>query len=161
MIRALALAVLLLASPAAADGLTGLWLTQDHDGVMRVSPCDGDLCVEIAGVVLDHPADRMPVDYRGVSLCHLKLVTDAKPIRPNLWKGHILDPRNGGVFGVEFHLDQNNNLALRGFVGFPLLGETQTWTRYPGPVPDDCRLVAEPAAAAEARPSPSGPKRSQ
>jgi uncharacterized protein (DUF2147 family) len=141
MFRVLVLALLLLPVQAPAESpLTGLWLTQGRDGVIRISDCDGGLCAEIAGVILDHPRDPTPVDYRGVSQCHLPLISDAKPVRPNLWKGHILNPRNGGIYGVELRLDANNNLALRGFLGIPLLGQTQTWTRYPGKVPADCRI---------------------
>jgi uncharacterized protein (DUF2147 family) len=152
MLRHLALAILLLnTGPAqAADGLTGLWLTQDHDGVMKVSSCNSGLCVAIAGVILDQPTDPTPVDYRGVSQCHLQIVSDARQIRPNLWKGHIMDPRNGSIYGVELHLDPQGNLALRGFLGIPLLGETQTWTRYGGSVPEDCRLPAGAVVAAKA-----------
>lgn len=122
--------------------LDGLWLTQDHDGVIEIYPCDGDVCAEIAGVILDHPNDPTPVDYRGVSQCHLKLVADARPVGANLWKGHIVDPRNGSVYGVELSLDRGGHLALRGFLGIPLLGHTQTWTRFDGKVPYDCRLQA-------------------
>jgi uncharacterized protein (DUF2147 family) len=161
--RHLMLAVLLFANtPArAGDTPTGLWLTQNRDGVIKISACDGGLCAEIAGVFLDHPTDSTPVDYRGVSQCHLRLITDAKPIRPNLWKGHILDPRNGSIFGVELHLDPHRNLALRGFLGVPLYGETQTWTRYTGQVPDDCRLPAGTKVAAKSRTLPSGLERAR
>jgi uncharacterized protein (DUF2147 family) len=163
MLRVFLLALLLFASPPAwaADGLTGLWLTQDHDGIIKISTCEGGLCAEIAGVILDHPTDATPADFHGVSHCHLKLITDAKPVAPNLWKGHILDPRNGSIYGVELSLDRNKNLAVRGFLGIPLLGETQTWTRYPGQVPDDCRLWAGPTVASKSRTSPPGPSRSQ
>jgi uncharacterized protein (DUF2147 family) len=160
MLRLVTLALMLLSLPAlAADTLTGLWLTKDHDAVMKVSACDGGLCVEIAGVVLDHATDPIPVDYRGVSQCHLKLVTDAKPIRTNLWRGHILDPRNGSIYDVQLNLDSHGNLALRGFIGIPLFGETQTWTRYSGQVPDNCRLSADTPVAATSRALPSGPGR--
>ena len=143
MVRLFFLLFLLLPAAAYANpNLTGLWLTQDHDGVMAVSPCDSALCVTIAGLIMDHPADPPPVDYRGVPQCHLPLVTDARQIRPNLWKGHITNPRNGGVYGVELQLDPQGNLALRGFLGIPLLGRTQTWTRFTGKVPSDCRLHA-------------------
>ncbi len=149
MYRLLVLAaLLLLPAPAMSDSApVGLWLTQDRDGIIKISDCDGGLCAEIAGVILDHPSDPTPVDYRGVSQCHLPLITDAKPIGPNLWKGHILDPRNGGVFGVELHMDAHNNLALRGFLGIPLLGQTQIWTRYSGKVPADCRMQGGTAVA--------------
>lgn len=142
------LLVLLLSTAAHANPtLTGLWLTQDHDGVMAVSPCEGGLCVTIAGLIMDHPGDPTPVDYRGVPQCHLPLVTDARQVRPNLWKGHITDPRNGSVYGVELRLDAHGDLALRGFVGIPLLGRTQTWTRFTGKVPSDCRLQARVPSA--------------
>jgi uncharacterized protein (DUF2147 family) len=145
----------------ASDTLTGLWLTQDHDGIIKVSPCGGSLCAEIEGVILDHATDPTPVDYRGVSQCHLQLISDAKPIRANLWKGHIINPRNGSIYGVELHLDQHRNLALRGFIGIPLLGETQTWTRYNGRIPDDCRLLANTGVATPSPTSPPGPGRAQ
>jgi uncharacterized protein (DUF2147 family) len=161
MMRVLAFVILLItavpahaAGPAYGASLVGLWLTQEHDGVMQVSTCDGGLCVEIAGVILDRPSDPTPVDYRGVSQCHLRLVSDAKPVGPNLWKGHIRDPRNGSLFGVEIHLDPRGNLALRGFLGLPMFGETQTWTRYPGNVPSDCRMSTSMAEAATLPPMP-------
>jgi uncharacterized protein (DUF2147 family) len=145
MIRLLSIMVLLLSlqTASAEPTLTGLWLTQDHDGVVKVSNCGASVCAEIAGMILDHPTDPTPVDYRGVSQCHLQLISDAKPVSHNLWKGHIVNPRNGSVYGVELRLDSNDNLALRGFLGIPLLGQTQTWTRYSGTLPDDCRLTAE------------------
>jgi uncharacterized protein (DUF2147 family) len=144
MLRFLAFTCFLLAaqSSRAAPAVTGLWLTETRDGVIAISPCGDDLCAHIVGVVLDHPNDKMPVDNRGVTQCHLPLITDARQVRSNLWKGHITDPRNGDHFGVEFHLDPHGSLALRGFLGLPLLGHTQTWTRYTGTVPANCRLYA-------------------
>jgi uncharacterized protein (DUF2147 family) len=158
MVRLIILVGVFLASlrAQASDTLAGLWLTKDHDGIIKISSCDGGLCAEIAGVILDHPTDPTPVDYRGVSQCHLQLISDAKPIQPNLWKGHIINPRNGSIYSVELHLDQHRNLALRGFIGIPLFGETQTWTRYHGKVPDDCRLLTSSVATAPSHTSPSG-----
>ncbi len=145
MIPRLALAIVLLAlEPAwAAPAVTGLWLTQDGDGVIAIDHCGGAICAHIAGVILDQSNDQMPVDYRGASQCHLQLIGDAREIRPNLWKGHIIDPRNGKTYGVELHIDPRGNLAVRGFVGVPLLGETQTWTRYQVVPPADCRIVSK------------------
>jgi uncharacterized protein (DUF2147 family) len=145
MLRSLALvsALLLSVVPAwSAPRLTGFWLTQDRNGVIEVSHCGDRLCARIVGVVLDHPDDKMPLDYQGTPQCGLPLITDATKIRPNLWKGHLTDPRTGSVYGAEIHLDPDGNLALRGYLGFTLLGRTQVWTRYPGSPPADCRLVA-------------------
>jgi uncharacterized protein (DUF2147 family) len=146
MYRYLAIFALMLPvhAAAASPSVEGLWLTQDHDGVIAVAPCaagDGKLCARIEGVMLDHADDPTPVDYRGVSQCHLPLIADAVQVEPNLWKGHITNPRNGDVWRVELYPERDGNLALRGYLGVPLLGQTQTWTRYGGTVPEDCRLT--------------------
>jgi uncharacterized protein (DUF2147 family) len=142
MLRILALTFLFVQTARAAPALTGYWFTADRGGVIAISSCGDMLCAHIAGVVLDHPNEEMPLDYRGVSQCALPVITDARQIQPNLWKGHITDPRSGHVYGVELRLDPHGNLALRGFLGFTLLGRTQIWTRYPGKPPTDCRLHA-------------------
>jgi uncharacterized protein (DUF2147 family) len=145
--RFLALPLLLLAGSSLAQNVlappapTGQWLTQDRGGVIAIAACGDHFCAHIAGVVLDHPDDAMPVDYKGSSQCGLALVTDAAPVAPNMWRGHILDPRNGHSFGVELRLKDADHLAVRGFLGISLLGRTEDWTRFTGAVPDDCRMA--------------------
>ena len=44
--------------------------------------------------------------------------------------GDILDPESGSVYRCKMHLEQDGTrLVLRGFIGFPLLGRSQTWRR--------------------------------
>src|SRR3954471_23469036 len=128
MIRFFAFLALLLPVQAASAGppIGGLWLTQDRDGVIGVEPCGDKLCAHIEGFFLDKPTDPTPVDYRGVSQCHLPLISDAVQVGSNLWKGHIIDPRNGSVYQMEMYLKPDGALALRGYLGVPLLGQTQT-----------------------------------
>ena len=47
------------------------------------------------------------------------------------WKGgKILDPATGKVYSVKMTLADNGQaLEVRGFIGFSLLGKTQTWQR--------------------------------
>ena len=144
-------------SAEAQPGPIGLWLTKGRDAVIAIAPCGGGLCGRMVGVFLDHPSDRMPMDYRGVSQCGLPLITEARQVEPNLWKGHIVDPRNGIVYGAELHLDRSGDLALRGFLGIPLLGQTQTWTRYTGRVPADCRIATSSTVAQEGAGLPKHP----
>ena len=132
----------------AAPTPDGLWLTQDRGGVIAVNACGDRLCARIAGIVLDRPTDPTPVDAQGVSQCGLQLINDAAPVEPNLWRGHIRDPRNGSVWSVQIWLNPNDTLAMRGYVGFSLLGRTETWTRFPGDVPADCRMSPADVASA-------------
>jgi uncharacterized protein (DUF2147 family) len=44
--------------------------------------------------------------------------------------GDILDPDNGSVYRCKFRLEKDGTvLAVRGFIGFSLLGRSQTWQR--------------------------------
>jgi uncharacterized protein (DUF2147 family) len=44
--------------------------------------------------------------------------------------GDILDPDSGSVYRCKFHLEGDGGvLVVRGFIGFSLLGRSQTWRR--------------------------------
>lgn len=44
--------------------------------------------------------------------------------------GEILDPNNGKVYKVRLKpVDNGSRLEVRGYIGMPLLGRTQTWQR--------------------------------
>ena len=49
----------------------------------------------------------------------------------NLWDGgEILDPNNGKTYKVRMKpVDGGRRLEVRGYIGAPLLGRTQTWVR--------------------------------
>ncbi|MEO8081301.1 MAG: DUF2147 domain-containing protein [Caldimonas sp.] len=44
--------------------------------------------------------------------------------------GEILDPNNGKVYKLRLKpIDNGARLEVRGYIGMPMLGRTQTWTR--------------------------------
>lgn len=44
--------------------------------------------------------------------------------------GDILDPDSGSVYRCKFHLENDGSvLVVRGFIGFSLLGRSQSWRR--------------------------------
>jgi uncharacterized protein (DUF2147 family) len=46
--------------------------------------------------------------------------------------GDILDPDNGKVYRCKLRVEEHGNqLSVRGFIGFSLLGRSQVWTREP------------------------------
>jgi uncharacterized protein (DUF2147 family) len=128
---------------AAPPGPVGAWVTAGHDAVIEIYQCGDSLCGAISGIVLA-PGDKTPVDWQGQSQCGLVIVkTAASPTQGDTatWFGSIVNPRDGSVYHARLALDANGNLLLRGYVGLPLFGETQTWTRYAGAnLPPDCRI---------------------
>lgn len=50
-----------------------------------------------------------------------------------VWSGgEILDPDSGKTYRIKATLaDSGRKLAMRGYIGVPLLGRTQTWLREP------------------------------
>lgn len=56
-------------------------------------------------------------------LSHMKAVGDH-------WRGEILDPENGKTYRATLTLaDSGRKLIVRGYIGVPLFGRSQTWLR--------------------------------
>jgi uncharacterized protein (DUF2147 family) len=132
-----------LAVPAARavtePGPVGDWLTEGGHGVIRIAPCGGALCGRIVGIDRE-PNEPMPTDVHGNPQCGLTIIQDAMPNDDDIWEGHITDPRNGDVYGARLWTDEQGNLHLRGYLGIPLLGETQVWHRFTGQITRDCAV---------------------
>jgi len=145
LLRVWLLAALLLAGlrPVAADtsmpGPEGRWLTANGNAVVQIYPCGGDLCGQIVGLAQDNPA---PVDWQGRPQCGEKILQTAPASgEPDKWVGKILDPRNGSVYQASIALDAQRHLVLRGYVGLPIFGQSQTWTAFSGRTMAGCRLA--------------------
>lgn len=119
----------------------GQWLTQNGEAVIAIEPCGGDLCGRIVGITLDHPNDPTPRDWMGREQCGLTIIRQAAPQANGLWRGRIIDPRNGDSYHAQFSVAPDHTLHLRGYLGIPLLGQTQIWRPYKPHLPADCRMV--------------------
>lgn len=50
--------------------------------------------------------------------------------KEGIWEGGtIYDPKTGKTYSCKISTDGKNKINVRGFVGFSLLGRTETWTR--------------------------------
>jgi uncharacterized protein (DUF2147 family) len=53
-----------------------------------------------------------------------------KTADPNAFEdGHVYNGENGKTYNANISLQPDGKLRLRGYVGTPMLGETQLWTR--------------------------------
>ncbi len=142
---------------AAAPGslpLTGDWLTEGGDGVIRVETCTEGLCGRIVGIKRD-PGEPMPRDVNGAPQCGLTILTIDPTPEDGVWHGNVTDPRNGTAYHAEVRMDSQGNLLMRGYILIPLLGETQTWQPFIGRFGPECQFVAGDGRS-DAPPLPSG-----
>ena len=123
--------------PPAAPTVLGEWSTEDGHGVIAIEPCGEDLCGRIVGIQRT-PGEPMPKDVHGAPQCGLVIIRKEHPDGDGSWLGEITDPRDGTVYGAKIWIGRDGNLRLRGFLGLPLLGQTQVWRRFTGRIGEAC-----------------------
>lgn len=69
-------------------------------------------------------------NQRIVGMVFLKNLVQSQNDSLQWAKGEILDPKNGKIYQSSLRLSKNGqNLLVRGYIGLPLFGRTQTWVR--------------------------------
>jgi len=143
----LALACLLagaaLGAAAQPTSPTGLWRTIDDSSkkdksLVRIVEANGVYTGKVETIVdPDSPKDAVCKDCSderkdkpvvGMTIIrNVKASADDKNVFEG---GDILDPNNGKVYRVKLKLiDNGSKLDVRGYIGTPMLGRTQTWIR--------------------------------
>ena len=62
----------------------------------------------------------------------LEIIRDMRPDGDRWGGGTILNPETGDTYHCRFHLGPDGQtLVVRGFIGFSLIGRSQTWQRMP------------------------------
>jgi uncharacterized protein (DUF2147 family) len=142
LVAALALSVGLTCGAAtAAAPIEGAWLTEDRGGVIDIEPCGSLYCGRIVGLAAASSGQPVPNDVHGNSRCGLQIIQGLVESDPGEWTGKITNPEDGQTYSARLSVDDRGRLRLRGYVVVPLLGRTQTWTRYGGRVTAKCRML--------------------
>src|SRR3954464_5459903 len=140
---ALMLAGAALGAAAQATSPAGLWRTIDDNtkkdkSLVRIVEANGVYSGKVEKIVdpdspkdatcKDCTDDRKDKPVVGVTIIrNVKASGDDKAVFEG---GDILDPNNGKVYRVKLKLtDNGSKLDVRGYIGAPILGRTQTWSR--------------------------------
>ncbi len=139
----LAVVLSALLSPAAAQAadegkIVGTWRTIDDEtkkpkSLVEIYEEHGELEGKIVKLLDPKPDDPDPVckkcegDLKGKPIMGLRIMWNFKKDGSG---GRILDPNNGKVYKCNVTLtDGGKKLDVRGYIGIPMLGRTQTWLR--------------------------------
>lgn len=131
-------------SAAAADltSPVGDWRTIDDvthkpRAIVQVYERDGLLYGRVKEI-LDHKYDGVTCHdcagfAAGKPVLGLVLINGLKPMGQAWDGGTILNPENGKVYRCRMHLTEGGEkLIVRGYIGTPMIGRTQTWDRLSG-----------------------------
>ena len=137
----LALSYFISAVGAAASSPVGVWETIDHktgkpSSYVQMEEHNGILTgrvVKIFAVNGQKQSDvchHCPPGKDGQPVLGLGIIWDMHCDGAVCKQGRVMDPRDGDVYHAQLAvLDDNKTMHLRGYIGFPLLGRTETWYR--------------------------------
>jgi uncharacterized protein (DUF2147 family) len=142
MLIALA-ATLAMGSALAQSSPVGLWKSVDDEtkkekSLVRISETDGVLVGKIEKLLdpatkPDATCDKCDDDRKDKPVLGMTIIRSVSP-KPDddgaYFGGNILDPGKGKVYKLRLKLaDEGKKLEVRGYIGTPLIGRTQTWYR--------------------------------
>ena len=141
---AVILAVLLVAAPlfAATDSPVGTWKTIDDEtgqdkSLVQITEENGELSGKVIKVINSDEGPN-PIckkcegERKDQPVVGMTIMWGLKHNGDKWDGGQILDPNNGKTYKCKLQLtDGGEKLEMRGYMGFSLLGRTQTWVRQP------------------------------
>lgn len=118
------------------DAIVGEWLSAKKDTRFLIYESNDRYFGKILwSIEVEHGGNLRDVknpnpQLRSRSIVGLILLKDFTFDGDNTWeKGTIYDPREGKEYACTLSLKSDNQLNVRGYVGLPLLGRTEVWTR--------------------------------
>jgi uncharacterized protein (DUF2147 family) len=143
MVLEMAILSVVIWSAAFASELSpvGLWKTIDDNtgrprGLVRIMEVNGEYQGKVEKIFIEPGEDPNPKCEKCDDARHnqpvigMTILWGLKKQGDEYEGGAILDPESGKVYRARMKLDgEGGKLSVRGFIGFALLGRTQTWVR--------------------------------
>ncbi len=115
------------------NAATGLWLTENHRSVIKIETCGDKLCGHVFWIIKGGmQADSKNPDeaQRSRPMCGLQILWNFEQDDATHWSsGRIYKADDGDTYHATIEALSPDRLKVRGYVGIPLFGASQTWTR--------------------------------
>lgn len=130
------LAIAAIAASAQPSGVLGNWKTK-AGSIVSIGRCGEKVCFTLIELAPNIPTTDIhnpdPAQHNR-PLCYLRIGSGFTLSDPNHAAGGTLyDPKSGKTYHGQVTLE-GEKLHLRGYVGIPLFGASETWTRPAEPV---------------------------
>jgi uncharacterized protein (DUF2147 family) len=125
----------------AQTSAVGLWKTIDDEtgkpkSLVRISETNGEYQGKVEKLFRTPEQDQNPKcdkceDARKEQpIIGMTIITGMKKDKEGEYNGGLmLDPANGKIYKGKMNLRDDGKLDVRGYIGMPMLGRTQTWVR--------------------------------
>lgn len=129
--------VLSINAVSAQSSIEGVWeAIDDKDGQpsshIEISSLNGEIkakIIKIFDVADDVLCELCTGDKKNQPVVGMEIIYDMKK-RGDTWQGgRILDPEVGKDYKCKITMENDNILNVRGYIGVPAFGRTQTWNR--------------------------------
>lgn len=138
MIRWISIMVFLLPHIVEAQpNVYGVWKAIDdednkptsHIKLEKVNNQLSGKIVKLYNVSEDTICEQCEGDKKNKPIVGMEILWDMNPEKEQWKGGKIMDPKNGKTYKCLIYLEDDDTLKVRGYVGLPALGRTQTWYR--------------------------------
>lgn len=129
----------LLAQDYKADDILGIWLNEEKDAKIEMYKQNNKYYGKIVWLnEPNEPATGLPKlddeneeeSLRNRPVMGLVLADGFVCEGDGLYEdGDIYDPKNGSTYSCYMKLESKNQLKVRGYIGFSIIGRTTYWTR--------------------------------
>ena len=134
MIIAIGLQAVLVAGAPPGDEIIGIWLTKDQDRISVYKQEGLYFAKPLVNAKDRHKTDEHNPDpaLRERLLTEVLILQNFEYAKDGQWtKGRVYDPYNGKTYQSRINMPNLRTLKIRGYVGIPLFGRTEVWTRLP------------------------------
>jgi uncharacterized protein (DUF2147 family) len=114
-----------------ADSVLGIWLVPKEDGKVTIYKCGEKFCGKVTWLKKPEDLDTNNPDpeKKKLKILGMNMLWDFT-FKNGEWSGgQIYDPDTGNTYKCKMWLKSPDKLNVKGYVGIPLFGRSEIWTR--------------------------------